>query len=502
MLYPTELITNRKCPVFERRTFYGKYEEFLDVSCGQPGYELYQYLAEHTDYDLNYVWDTVLRAGNMADIKERMQLNYILPTRIRLPNLKEVPRVALFMHIYFIELVEYCRKYAASMPLYADIYLTTDTEEKKLVLEDAFRDFGGRKVKVLVAENQGREVSAHLVELKPFVSEYDFICFAHDKKTTHLKPYMKGESFSYHCYENVLASPAYVENVIATFQDNPRLGLLVPPTPIHSDFYIVQGNEWQKNFDNVCILADRLKLSVNIEKEKPPISPLGGIYWYRTEALKPLFDAGFQYKDFPQEPIRETDGTIMHAIERLYPFVAQQYGFYTGWVLSDIFSKMELTNLNKILWDFNRILLSKFGQNSRYVHMNLLSQGDYATLALDLRELSMQMAEKEKMVKLLSAQVTEKEQALQMLLTQLSEKEQALQMLLTQLSEKEQAVQTLWVNVAEKEQAKEGLRLQLDQVTKDLEMSRTEIANYIQSTSWKVTKPIRIIKDMLRSFRR
>jgi uncharacterized coiled-coil protein SlyX len=192
----------------------------------------------------------------------------------------------------------------------------------------------------------------------------------------------------------------------------------------------------------------------------------------------------------------------MHAIERLYPFVAQQYGFYTGWVLSDIFSKMELTNLNKILWDFNRILLSKFGQNSRYVHMNLLSQGDYATLALDLRELSMQMAEKEKMVKLLSAQVTEKEQALQMLLTQLSEKEHALQMLLTQLSEKEQAVQTLWVNVAEKEQAKEGLRLQLDQVTKDLEMSRTEIANYIQSTSWKVTKPIRIIKDMLRSFRR
>ena len=90
MLYPTELIASRKCPVFERRTFYNKYEEFLDVSCGQPGYELYQYLAEHTDYNLNYIWDTVLRTGNMSDIKERMQLNYILPTPIRLPNFKAI----------------------------------------------------------------------------------------------------------------------------------------------------------------------------------------------------------------------------------------------------------------------------------------------------------------------------------------------------------------------------------------------------------------------------
>ena len=114
---------------------------------------------------------------------------------------------------------------------------------------------------------------------------------------------------------------------------------------------------------------------------------------------------------------------------------------------------MELTNLNKILWDFNRILLSKFGQNSRYVHMNLLSQGDITTLALTLRELSIQMAEKEKMVRMLSMQ--------------LAEKEQAVQTFLTQVSEKEQAVQALWVNVAEKEQAKEGLRLQLDQATKN-----------------------------------
>ena len=132
MLYSKELIANRKCPVFKRKMFYNNYDEFIGISYGQPGYELYKYLAEHTDYNLNYIWDTVLRTANISDIKERLQLNYILPTQVLLPNEKKQPRVALFMHIYFMDLVDYCKRYAACMPLYADIYLTTDTEEKEV----------------------------------------------------------------------------------------------------------------------------------------------------------------------------------------------------------------------------------------------------------------------------------------------------------------------------------------------------------------------------------
>ncbi len=195
MLYPKELIANRKCPVFKRKMFYNHYDELIGVSCGQPGYELYKYLGENTDYDLNYIWDTVLRTANMADIKERLQLNYVLPTQIRLPNRKKAPRVALFMHIYYLDQVEYCKRYAASMPADADIYLATDTEEKKLILEKAFEGFGGRKVKVLVVENRGREISSHFIGLKPYVGQYDYVCFAHDIQTKRLKPHMKANHF-------------------------------------------------------------------------------------------------------------------------------------------------------------------------------------------------------------------------------------------------------------------------------------------------------------------
>lgn len=58
-------------------------------------------------------------------------------------------------------------------------------------------------------------------------------------------PLMIGESFSYHCFENVLGSRDYIENIITTFDENPRLGMAVPPVPCHGTYFSVVGREWQ-----------------------------------------------------------------------------------------------------------------------------------------------------------------------------------------------------------------------------------------------------------------
>ena len=52
----------------------------------------------------------------------------------------------------------------------------------------------------------------------------------------------------------------------------------------------------------------------------------GTMFWYRPDALKPLFDLNLQYEDFPEEPIG-VGGTIPHAIERLPGFVVQNNGY-------------------------------------------------------------------------------------------------------------------------------------------------------------------------------
>lgn len=373
MLYPRELVENRRCPIFKRKVFYNQYEEFLDVSCGQAANEFYTYLREHTSYDVNMIWDTLLRTANMADIKDRMQLNYVVPSKGLLTQPMKRLKVALFLHIYYMDEARKCLHYARSMPEDADIYLTTDSLEKLECLREIFAELKPRKLTYLIVKNRGREMSAHFIDLRQYAEEYDLICFAHDKKTNFLKPLMIGEAFAYHCFENVLGSPDLVENVITTFYNNPRLGLLVPPTPMHGPFYSVLGNEWQQNFDNVKSLAASLNISVEISNNKAPIAPLGGIYWYRPDALKRVFKAKISREDYPEEPIQQTDGTIMHALERVLPFAAQADGYYSAFVLSSNFTRYQITNFNKYLSDINKVLLWKYGNESRYYYLQQIS---------------------------------------------------------------------------------------------------------------------------------
>jgi lipopolysaccharide biosynthesis protein len=54
--------------------------------------------------------------------------------------------------------------------------------------------------------------------------------------------------------------------------------------------------------------------------------PAGTMFWARTAALKPLFDVKLEWEDYPTEPVT-SDRTILHAIERLLPLVAQHAGY-------------------------------------------------------------------------------------------------------------------------------------------------------------------------------
>mgnify|MGYP002510168861 CR=1 FL=1 len=373
MLYPVELIKNRKCPIFKRKTFFNQYEEFLDISCGQSGLELYEYLRDYTDYDLNLIWDNLLRTANMYDMKQRMQLNYIISTEAKTGRVETKQRVALFMHIYSLELAVICKHYAEYMPSYADICITTDTEEKVTQLKQIFGTFKPNRVHIVKVINRGRDVGALLIGLKDYINRYDYICFMHDKKSDHNIPKMVGESFAYHCYQNTLANEIFAENVIDLFEKNPRLGLLVPPTPCHGPYYSIIGMEWQGDYQNVKELANRWGITVDINESKPAVAPLGTTFWFRKEALRKLYEVGLTYGDFPEEPTGSNDGNIMHAIERLYPFVAQQSGYYSAWGLSDKYSKMEITNLYKMFRDINQTMFWNYGVDDRHTMMHKIS---------------------------------------------------------------------------------------------------------------------------------
>jgi hypothetical protein len=53
------------------------------------------------------------------------------------------------------------------------------------------------------------------------------------------------------------------------------------------------------------------------------------MFWARAAALRPLLELGLSFSDFPPETA-QTDGTLGHAIERLYLYACERAGF--GWL--------------------------------------------------------------------------------------------------------------------------------------------------------------------------
>lgn len=351
-----KMVAEKRCPIFKRRSFMQDYNVVLNESCGQEALELFNYLEKHTDYDMNLIWDNLLRVENQAILKKNLQWNYPLSSKYSYrPGAAKDKKIALVMHIHFIDLVEECAMYAASMPEHADIYVTTNTEEKKEEIIKHFSKLTCGKLDVRVVGNKGRDVGPFLVEFREFLDDYDYICHAHDKKAGQTKPGTIGTSFAYKCFENVLKSKEYVENILNVFETHERAGILSPPPPNHGDYFITLGLEWGLNYENTVELAKKLGINVSIKQDMEPIAPLGSFFWARAKALKPIFDYNWNYDEFPEEPIPD-DGTILHAVERIYSYSAQSQGFYPGWIMTEEGAAMEITNLHHMVKEINKII--------------------------------------------------------------------------------------------------------------------------------------------------
>ncbi len=364
-----DLVEKRRCPIFKRRSFFHDYGQFLESTTGQAVYELFKFLEESKLYDTELIWQNILRTMDHTDIAKNLQLNYTLPLSVMMTNDNQTnaqKKVALLIHIYYTDELEKLKKYICNMPSYADIYFTTQTEEKKEYIESKCRDLPN-KMEVRLVENRGRDVSALMMVGKELVAEYEYICFIHDKKVTQEKPGSVGEGFAYICYENVLGSRQYVENILGLFEDNKHLGVVCPPKPLHGPYVFGLMETWEKNYYNAVKLLKQLDIQVPIDKYKVPVAPHGSCFWFRSDAVKKLFEYDWKYDDFPEEPL-PIDGTISHAIERIYAYVAQDAGYYSSIVMNDEFAKIEYTTLMYYAMHYGNQSLLKFFEGKKTIN--------------------------------------------------------------------------------------------------------------------------------------
>lgn len=350
---PFEMIVHKRCPIIKKKAFTVDYITTLKSSIGNQLRDAFRYIQTSTDYNVDLIWDNLLRTSHFSDIKNNLHLNYILPETLAASE-KKSEKIGMVLHIYYEDQIESCFHYVQSMPLGTNIFVTTSSEEKKKRIEEKVLELLHEySVQVEIVPNRGRDVGAMLLGAKDFILSYDLICFAHDKKTTQIKPGLIGMGFSYKCFEGILRSREYVTQVIQLFSTSLRLGVAFPPPPNHALYYAVLGNEWSGNYEGAVQLCNKLNITVPISEKKEPIAPLGSMFWFRVDALKPLFNVEWQVEDFEEEPAGK-DGTLPYIIERIHPFVAQSQGYFSGWILPQSLAEIELTNLTYSLQRINK----------------------------------------------------------------------------------------------------------------------------------------------------
>ena len=230
-------------------------------------------------------------------------------------------RLALHVHAFYPELAGEFLECLASNSSRCDLFISTGSDAQVESLKDQLRTYARGGVQFSIVPNRGRDLGPFLTEYNFLDGNYDLVGHVHFKKSLYADRDF-GELWRRFLWRNLLGPDHPMLDAIArSFENDPALGLVFPDDPN------LVG--WSSDKELAADLAQRMQL--NLELPNAFEFPAGTMFWCRPAALRPLFELGLAWEDYPPEPTA-MDGTILHAIERLLPFVAQHqgYGFATS----------------------------------------------------------------------------------------------------------------------------------------------------------------------------
>lgn len=242
-----------------------------------------------------------------------------VPFGYSVPSPKNRPPVGIICHLFHADLAEWMLSALGQIDLSANVYISTDTQQKANVIRGIFARWDKGKVDVRVVENRGRDIAPKLVAFADVYGRYELVLLLHSKKSPH---YDFGEAWRDYLVQSLAGSPAIVASIMAIFDTCPNVGMVIPQH--YSKLRAVTALDWAANFHKSRRLAWRM--GIDISGDGYIDMPSGSMFWARPQALKPLLDLHLSFDSFPAEPLPE-DGTIAHAIERLFLFACEKAGY-------------------------------------------------------------------------------------------------------------------------------------------------------------------------------
>ncbi len=311
---------------------------------------------------------------NVYDIRHENNLIYILPEKDG-GIFKHVPsevyvKTVVIIYLFYTDALPIYWPYIDGIPEEIEVCLISSREEVLAKSRIHIEATGRKKVRYILKENRGRDVSGLLVAGADIVRNYEYICFLHDKKE-HCEEVKKDtDLWIENLWGNMIGSAGYISHILRLFLNNPELGVLAPPEPVGDHFCTWYGFGWHDSYSVTEELVKKFHLDTDIRPDKPPVT-IGTALWFRRNALQKLFDYGWQYSEFDDEGLKRHD-YLSYGIERVFPYFAQDAGYDTGTVMTGTYGGKQTNYLqhasNQIFREAERFFpVNNLADLERYV---------------------------------------------------------------------------------------------------------------------------------------
>jgi lipopolysaccharide biosynthesis protein len=228
---------------------------------------------------------------------------------VETPTDKLMSPLVITAHVFYPEFATQLIDSLEQLPKETKVFATTPSQDIKEDLE-SYLTAAGNPHDVRLTPNVGRNFGPLLVEFsKQLLKEESFI-HVHSKKSLHspkiAEAWLRRNT-------NLLLTREGIQRISSLIASNPKIGLVYADT---SDLFWGINFRWGRSKHIARATFAHVPGFEKVRWSGKISFPAGGMFWSRTQAIKPLLDIDWDYAMFPQEK-NQRDGELQHSQERI-----------------------------------------------------------------------------------------------------------------------------------------------------------------------------------------
>jgi len=232
---------------------------------------------------------------------------------------QEVNGVVLTAHVFYEDFAEQLLDALKKFPKDTIVLATTPHDSIKVKLEESLTSLR-LSHDIRVTPNVGRNFGPLLVEFSELLQKTESFIHVHSKKSTH-SPEIADEWLRRGT--DLFLTPSGFQRSFEVLTSHEEIGIIYPDA---SDLVRGVNFRWGRSRKQ---LKRMFEFAPGFEKVKWSgrlLFPAGGMFWVKTNAIRPILEFPWTYDMFPKENA-QIDGALQHGIERIFGELTRALGY-------------------------------------------------------------------------------------------------------------------------------------------------------------------------------